>query len=150
MNVIVFCGLAACDVDIDEGAQAVVLAEVAARVFVASGAVSNVGYGFESNEGCLLAVRPEPQSFLRCADGSGFAAVFVHDDLGLFAVGAEAGFDEVDFGFDDGEIVLRAALKDEACTERCKVRNAGYVEKDVLGSTSASPARISSERQPRR
>ena len=58
VDMLVFCGLITCDIYVDECAQAVVLAEVAARVFVAGGAVSNVGYGFEAYEGCLLAVGP--------------------------------------------------------------------------------------------
>ena len=51
---------------------------------------------------------------------------------GCFSRRAEAAADEIDFGFYDGEIVLRAALQHEARAERGKVRNAGDVEENVL------------------
>ena len=85
-----------------------------------------------ADEGRLLAVGPEAQCFLRGADCTGFTAVLVDDDLGHFAVGAEAGFDEIDFGFHHGHVVLRAALEDEARAERGEIGNAGDVEEDVL------------------
>ena len=79
-----------------------------------------------------LALCSRGAGLLRRADRSGFAAVLVDDDLRLFAVGAEAGFDEVHFGLHHGEIVLRAALQDEARAERGEIRDAGDIEEDIL------------------
>src|SRR5277367_539852 len=47
-----------CGSDIDESAQAVILAEIAAGRFVAGGAVLNFSDSIEADEGCLLAVLP--------------------------------------------------------------------------------------------
>jgi hypothetical protein len=44
--------------------------------------------------------------------------VLVHDNLRLFAVGAEAGLDEINFGLYNRKVVLRAALQDKAGAER--------------------------------
>ena len=56
--------------DIDEGAQAVVLAEIAARGFVARGAVFDLADRVHSDERSLQAVSPQAQRFLRGADGA--------------------------------------------------------------------------------
>src|ERR1700733_14598684 len=81
------------DVDIDERAQAVVLAEVAARVLIAGCAIEVVFDRSQTDEARLPAVRPEPQCFLGSADRTGFTAMFVDNDLRLLALGTETGFD---------------------------------------------------------
>ena len=47
--------------NVDESSQAIVLAEIAARVFVASGAVLDLANGIESDESGLLPVLPQAQ-----------------------------------------------------------------------------------------
>jgi hypothetical protein len=117
---------------VDERAQAIVLAEVATSVFVARGVIVDICDRFQANEGRLLAVGPEPQGLLRGSNGSGLAAMLMHNDLGLFAICAEAGFDEVHLCLHHGEIILRAALQDKAGAERSQVRDAGYIKEDIL------------------
>src|SRR5215469_4005531 len=56
--------------DIDKGAQAVVLAEIATRRFIAGGAVFNLAHRVQADERGLPAVAPQAQRFLCCADGS--------------------------------------------------------------------------------
>ena len=68
----------------------------------------------------------------RRADCSRLAAMFVHDDFGLAAGGAEAVADEIDLGLYNGEIVLRSTLQNETRAEGGKIRDAGDVEKDIL------------------
>src|SRR5258708_24263853 len=133
MDMIVLRRLSAGQVHIDEGTQAIVLAEIAACIFVSRCPVAYVCDGLKADEGCLSSVGPEPQRLLRCSDCAGAAAVIMHDNLWLFAIGAEAGLDEIHLCLDHGEIILRAALKDETCTEGCEIRNSGNVEEDVFG-----------------
>src|SRR5437879_2646655 len=132
MGVIVFRSFSTSYIDVDEGTQAIVLAEVAARVFVARSAIADVRDGFETNKRGLPSIVPKAVRLLGCADCAGFTAVLMHDNLRLFAVSAEAGLDEVHLGFDHGEIVLRATLKDKARTEGGQIRNTGNVEEDIL------------------
>ena len=69
--------------DVDERAQALVLAEVAAGGFVAGGLVAESSdTASEPDEGGLPAVVPQPPGFERRADRAGFAAMLVHDDFG--------------------------------------------------------------------
>ena len=118
--------------DVDECAQAIVLAEIAARCFVARGAVFDLADGIEANECRLLAIPPQAQRFLRRADCARFAAVLVHDDFWLRASGAKAVADEIDLGLYDREIVLRSALQYESRTKRREIGNAGDVEEHIL------------------
>src|ERR1700733_13867207 len=80
------CGLfsGSCYIHIDKGSQAVVLAEIAASIFVAGGGGADVRDFFEADESGLLSVAPEPQSFLCRADRSRLTAVFMDDDLRFF------------------------------------------------------------------
>src|SRR5215469_16569259 len=55
-------------IDIDEGTQAVVLAEVAACVLIACRAVANVADRVEADEGSLATILPKAQRFLRGSD----------------------------------------------------------------------------------
>src|SRR5580765_4099285 len=103
-----------CRANVDERAETVVLAEVAARIFVARGAVFDFADGLQANKSCLLAIAPQPQRFLRSTDRTRFAAMLVDDDLRLFPGGAETVADEIHFGFHYGEVVLRSALEHEA------------------------------------
>src|ERR1700759_5868697 len=115
----------ACDVDINEGAQAVVLTEVAARILIASGAIADVRHRIDADEGRLFAVLPEPQCFLGSADRSGFSAVLMDNDLRLLALGPETGLYEIHFCFHHCQVVLRAALQHEARSQRGEIWNAG-------------------------
>ncbi len=56
--------------NIDERAQTIVLAEIAARAFVARRAVLNLAHGLQPDECCLLAISPQPQRFLRRSNRS--------------------------------------------------------------------------------
>ena len=70
--------------DVDERAQALVLAEVAARGFFARASCTEMfAHGVEADERALAAVVPEASGFERRADRAGFAAVLVHDHIGL-------------------------------------------------------------------
>ena len=118
--------------DVDEGAQALVLAEVAARGFVARGGEGDGGDLVEADEGGLLAVLPQAHRFEGAADGAGFAAVLVHDDVGLDFLALEARLDEVHLRLDGGQVVLRAALENELAADGRQVGNLRDVEPDVL------------------
>src|SRR5215467_10297954 len=90
----VILGLSA---NVDERTQAVILAEVAARVFVTRGSVLDLSYRIESDEGRLLAVAPQTQRFLGGADRARLSAVLVHDNFRLLAGGAETVANEIHF-----------------------------------------------------
>ena len=117
---------------VNEGAQAVVLAEIAARVFVARGAVADVLNGIEPDEGGAMTVLVETNGFDRRADCARLAAVFVNDDFRLVPDAVEVRVNEVDFRLHRRQVLLRAALQDEARTQLGEVRNSGDVEEDVL------------------
>ncbi len=55
---------------VDESAQAIVLAEIATRGFVARGAVLNLADRVQADESGLLAISPEPQCLLRGANSA--------------------------------------------------------------------------------
>src|SRR5690242_4067473 len=118
--------------DVDEGAQALVLAEVATRRFVARGLVLDVLAGFETDEGAHAAVVPETSGFERGADRACLAAVLMHDDVGLNVLALEAALDEVDLRLHGGQVVLCAALEQEALADRREVRNLRHVQPDIL------------------
>jgi hypothetical protein len=113
--------------NIDEGAQAIVFAEIATCVFVARGAVADICDRFSPmkvvgrpffqsrSASCRLRLRRIP-------------AMLVHDDLRLFALRAKTGFNEVHFRLYHRHVVLRAALHHEAKSERRQVVNAGYIK----------------------
>src|ERR1700753_860729 len=119
-------------VHVDKRAQAIVFAEVAARVFVTRSAIADVRDRFQSDEGRLFAIGPEAQGFLRRTNRSGFTTMLVNNDLWFFTVGTEARLNEIDFGLDPSHVVLRPPLQYEARAERGKIRNTGNVEEDVL------------------
>ncbi len=101
--------------DVDEGPQALVLAEVAARLLAPGGAEGDAGDGLQPNERRLHAhLGDQPVGFEGATDGPRLAAVLVHDDLGDHAGAHEARLDEVDLRFHRGKIVLGAALEDES------------------------------------
>ena len=81
----------------------------------------------------LAAVVPEASGFERRADGAGFAAMLVNDHVGRDFLALEARLDEIDLRFDGGQIVLRAALQQEAAADRGEVGNLRDVQPDVLG-----------------
>jgi len=79
-------------IDVDEGTQAVVFAEIAACVFISRRVIANVRNGFKTDKRGLPAIAPETDCLLCGADCSGLAAVFMDDNLRLFSVRTEAGF----------------------------------------------------------
>src|SRR5215471_7395334 len=119
--------------DVDECAQALVLAEVAAGALVARGLVLNGAAGFETDEGGLAAVVPEAAGFARGDDSAGFATVLVDDHVGGDVLALETGLDEIDLGFDGGQVVLRAALQQEAAADGAEVGYLRHVQPDILG-----------------
>ena len=84
-----------------------------------------------SDEVAALALYVVLQDVQRRADGSGFAAVRMHEDLRLSLV-EEVAAHEIHLGFDHGEVALRAALQEEAASEVCDVGNSGYIEKNIF------------------
>ena len=79
------------------------------------------------------AVVPQAPGFERGADGAGFAAVLVDDDVGLHVLALEARLDEIHLRLHRGQVVLRAALQQEAPADGREVRNLRNVQPDVLG-----------------
>src|SRR3954471_23048021 len=118
--------------DVDKRSQAIVLAEVAARIFVARRAVLDFAYSVEADESSLLTITPQTQGLLRGANRTGLPTVLVHNDLRLLARGTEAVADKVHFRLHNCQIVLRASLQYKTGSESCKVGTAGNVEEDIL------------------
>src|SRR5258707_4480150 len=81
--------------DSDEGRRAIVLAEVAARAFVARSAILDFSNRIQTAKRRLLAVAPQAHSLRRRADRARLSAELVHDDLGFLAGGAETVVDEI-------------------------------------------------------
>src|ERR1035437_5030014 len=123
--------------DVDERAQALVLAEIAAGGLFTRGLVLDVGAGVETDEGADAAVVPEASGFERGADGSGFAAMLVHNHVGRRILALEARFDEIHLRFHGGQVVLRAALQQEARADGGEVGNLRNIQPDVLGQDVA-------------
>src|SRR5690606_13081981 len=121
------------EVDVDEGAQALVLAEVAAGALVAALAEVDAGDLVDADPlGGVAEVLDHAPHLERGADRPGLAAVHVDDDLGLAALGLEALLDEVDLGLDGGEVVLGAALEHELAAELGEVGDLADIQPDVL------------------
>ena len=119
--------------DVDERAQAVVLAEVASRRLVARGAIRDAPHRFQTDELRTVTVVPQSAGFHRRTNRAGLAAVFVHDDFRLDLRSAEIRPDEVHFGFHRRQVVLRPALQNEPRAELRQIRNTRDVQEDVLG-----------------
>ena len=96
--------------DVDEGTQAIVLAEIAARGFVARRAVFNLANSIQTDESCLLTISPQTQCLLRGANRARFTAVLVHNNFWLLACRAETIANEIYFGLYHGEVILRSSL----------------------------------------
>ncbi len=118
---------------IDEGTQALVLAEVATGGLFAGGLVLDVGARFEADKAAYPSVVPETAGFERGSDGSGFAAMLVNNDVGLGFLALKARLDEIDLGFDGGEVVLGATLEEEAAADGGEIGDLRDVEPNVLG-----------------
>src|ERR1017187_5618682 len=88
------------DIHVDEGAQAIVLAEIAAGIFVPRGAIADLLYRIESDEGSALAVLVETNDLHACSDRARFAAMLVHDDFGFMINAVEMRVNEIDFRLD--------------------------------------------------
>src|SRR5580693_10127367 len=117
---------------IDKGAQTIVLAEMAARLLVARGAVFYFPHSIQSDKRGLQPVAPQAQRLNRRTDGAGFAAEFVNNNFRLPSRRAEAVVDEVDFRLYYRHVVLRPTLQDETRAQCRKIGNTGHVEKHVL------------------
>src|ERR1700747_1504380 len=65
---------------VDEGSQAIVLAEVATCIFITRSAITNVCHCVEPDKCRLFAIAPKAQCLLRRSDRSGFTTVLVHYD----------------------------------------------------------------------
>src|SRR5262249_14934923 len=100
---------------VDERAHALVLAEIAARVLVARRAILDRLDLVEADErGALALLGVQAMGLDRTADGAGLAAELVDEDLRLDVTALETRLDEIDLRLDGRQIVLRAALQDEA------------------------------------
>src|SRR5581483_484501 len=124
-----FRGLGA---NVDKCAQAIVLAEIAARGFIANGAVFDSTDCVESDERGLQAVLPQAECFFSGTYRAGLSAVLVHDNFGVLSRRPEAVADEIDFRFHNGKVVLRSALQDKTRAQRGEIRNARDVKEYVL------------------
>ena len=93
----------------------------------------NGGAGVQPDEGGLASVVPKTAGLQRRPDGAGFAAMLVHDDVGLHVLAFEARLDEIHLGLDGRQVVLRAALQQETPADGREVRNLRNVEPDILG-----------------
>src|SRR5258707_12152738 len=89
MGVIGFQGFSAGYIDVDEGTQAIVLAEVAARVLVARRAIADVRNGFQTDKRGLPSIVPKAVGLLTWPNLSGFPAVAIADNLPLLPSCAE-------------------------------------------------------------
>src|ERR1017187_4644732 len=79
------------------------------------------------------AVIPEASGFERGANGPGFATMLVHNHVGRRVLALEARFDEIHLRFHGGQVVLRAALQQEARADGGEIGNLRNVQPDVLG-----------------
>src|ERR1022692_75886 len=120
------------DIHVDEGAQAIVLAEIAAGIFVPRGAIADLLYRIESDEGSALAVLVETNDLHACSDRARFAAMLVHDDFGFMINAVEMRVNEIDFRLERRQVLLCPALQDEARSQLREVRNAGDIEEDIF------------------
>src|ERR1051326_7856257 len=90
--------------DVDERAQALVLAEIAARRLIARGLVLNLRAGFETDERALAAVVPQAAGFECGTDPPRLAAMLVDDDLRRVLLAFESRLDEVHLRLHRGEV----------------------------------------------
>src|SRR6185437_5812514 len=118
--------------DVNESAQTLVLAEVAARVLVTGGGEADGSHALQADELGLHAVLPQAHRLEGAADGAGFAAVLVNDHLGLHFLALEAGLDKVHLRLHRRQVVLRAALQDEFAPDGGQVGNLRHVQPDVF------------------
>src|SRR5262249_7151135 len=92
----------AVDLDVDEGPQTFVLAEIAARVLVAVSVVRDLPDLIQPDEARLQTVLPEPDRLDGGADRARLAAMFVDDDPRLLLFALEPRLDEIDLRLDGG------------------------------------------------
>ena len=129
--------------DVYERAEAVVFAEMTARLFAHGGPVLDMPYGIQTDEGGLPALLPQGHSLERAADRARFSGVFMYDDLRRLAGSLKSLLDEIHLSFHGREIVLRAALKNEAGPQFRQVGNLGDVKPDILGQHGREAGEIS-------
>src|SRR5205814_2484390 len=110
----------------------IVLAEITARGFVARGAVLDLANRVQTDECRLLPVSPQPQRLLSGADRPRFSTVFVHNDFWLLARGPETGANKIHLRLHHCKVILCSALQHKTSAQRGEVRNACYIEKDIL------------------
>ncbi len=120
---------------VDERAQALVLAEVAARALVAAWCgtamrCDGVQADERASRGPRSVAAAPPRARRRWRPTR---RVLVHEDVGVLVLAGEAALDEVHLRLHRGQVVLRAALQHEAPAELGQVRDLRDVEPDVLG-----------------
>ena len=113
---------------VDEGALAVVRAEVARRLVVVLRRVLEVDGRIDADEGAAALALDDAQGLHRGADGARLAGVRVDEHLAA----RDALLDVVDLRLDGGQVVLRAALEHELRPERGEARDLHDVLPDVL------------------
>ena len=114
--------------DVDKRAQALVLAEVAARRFVARGLVQDLRARVQADKRAHATVVPQPSGFERRANRARLAAVLVHDHFRLHFLTLEARLDEVHLRLHRRQVVLRPALEQEARPDRREVGDLRHVQ----------------------
>ena len=108
---------------VNEGAQAFVLAEVAARGFRAGRLILDPLDRLNADKGRLTSVVPKPSGLESGADGPGFAAMLVDNHVRLHILALEARLDEINLRLNGRQIVLRTTLQQEARANGRDVRN---------------------------
>src|SRR5205085_179883 len=120
--------------DVDERAQALVFAEIAAGFLLARGTELDLLHSIQPDErGDQPLLGDETMRLQRAADRAGFAAMLVYDHLRRDAGAQEARLDEIDLRFDRGQVVLRPALQNKTRAQLADIRNLRDVKPDVLG-----------------
>ncbi len=120
------------DIHVDEGAQAIVLAEIAAGIFVSRGAIADLLYCIESDEGSAVAVLVKTNGLRASADRARLAAMLVHNNFWIVPDAVEVRVNKIDLGFHRSQVLLCPALQDEARSQLREVRNAGDIEEDIF------------------
>ena len=101
------------------------------RVFAARRAIRDLANGIQADEGGEMAVAPTANRFDARANRSRFAAVLVNNNFRLDPQGVEVGAQEVHLRLDRSEIVLRAALQNEPCSQGRQAWHLGDIQENI-------------------
>ena len=118
----------AIELGVDEGAFALVRAEVADRVGVVPRGERKVDGRIESDEGAFATLKHDAACFEGRAECSSLARMWMHMDDGI----GHAFEDVIVLRFDSGEVVLRAALQHEGAAQRGHARDLRDILPDIL------------------